>query len=92
MRCNPEFITGQRKHTDHTTFAAYIRNVSPTALSLTVPFGTIDRMSRMTSDAHTMLRDRNRSRYATTTTRTTDPAPASADAPAADDEWMSGSL
>jgi hypothetical protein len=92
MRCNTEFITGQRKHADHTTFAVYIRNVTPTALSLTVPFGTIDHMARMSSAAHTMLRDRNRARYATACTRTTEPTPASADPPVRDDEWMSGSL
>ena len=69
MRCNAEFITGQRKHADHTTFAAYVRNLTPTALSLTVPFGTLDRMPSMNPAAHTMLRDRNRARYATTPTR-----------------------
>ena len=45
MRCKSEFITAQRKHDDHTNFAAFVRNLTPTALSLTVPFGTLDRLA-----------------------------------------------
>jgi hypothetical protein len=72
MRCRPEFITGQRKHADHTTFAAYVRNLTPTALSLSVPFGTLDQAPQMTPAAQAALRARNRKRY------TTAPVPAAA--------------
>ena len=64
MRCRPEFISTQRKHRDHTTFAASIRNLTPTALSLNVPFGTLDSLPQLSSAAHAALRGRNRARYA----------------------------
>ena len=63
MRCRPEFITGQRKQSNTTCFATYVRNVTPSALSLSIPFGTLDRMPRMSADAQARLRDRNRQRY-----------------------------
>jgi hypothetical protein len=63
MRCRPEFITSQRKHDDRTTFAAFVRNLTPSALSLTVPFGSLDRLSQMAPAAHADLRERNRRRY-----------------------------
>lgn len=96
MRCRPEFITGQRKSDEHTTFAAFVRNLTPTALSLTVPFGSLDRLPQMPADAQKDLRARNRQRYAAT------PAAVAAspqtqvtevDAPSAredGDDWSSG--
>jgi hypothetical protein len=98
MRCRPEFITGRRKYDDHTTFAAFVRNLTPTALSLTIPFGTIDRLPRMTETAHVALRERNRQRYtvdlsATKPVRPTAHAQAQPN-PAADDgdDWSSGKI
>ena len=95
MRCKSEFITGERKHDDRTNFAAFVRNLTPTALSLTVPFGTLDRMAQMPKDAHLVLRERNRQRYAVSPATTS--ASAAADSsesirlPDADDEnWSSG--
>lgn len=64
MRCKAEFISAQHKHKKQTAFAAYIRNLTPTALSLTVPFGTLDALPQMTDVAHLELRERNRGRYA----------------------------
>ncbi|MEZ5844822.1 MAG: type IV secretion system DNA-binding domain-containing protein [Hyphomicrobiaceae bacterium] len=63
MRCRADFIAGQVKRADHTSFATYVRNVTPTALSLTVPFGTLDRMAQMSEAEHRVLRERNRARY-----------------------------
>lgn len=95
MRCKAEFITSQRKHDDHTTFAAYVRNLTSTALSLTVPFGSMDRLPQMTREVHTELRERNRRRYSTSppVARAAAPTPTSAtpqSAPPEDGEWVSG--
>lgn len=95
MRCKPDFITGQRKHDAHSTFAAFVRNLTPTALSLSVPFGTLDRSPQMTADAHCLLREKNRGRYAVTPVETAAPAPENTTVgtrPVAEDdhEWSSG--
>lgn len=63
MRCRHDFIGAQRKHNDHTSFAAYVRSLTPTAVSLTVPFGTLEAMPQMSAAAHRALRARNRARY-----------------------------
>jgi hypothetical protein len=96
MRCKSEFIAAQRKHDDHTTFAAYVRNLTPTALSLSVPFGALDRQPYMSAPARAALRERNRERYATRPAAVSTAAPhktiADEPASAADDNenWMSG--
>lgn len=95
MRCKSEFITSQRKFSNRTTFAGYVRNVTPTALSLTVPFGTLDACPQMSNEAHAKLRARNRLAYTAAPSDTTDanvptqPAPTSV-AVAIDDDWDSG--
>lgn len=100
MRCKPEFITAQRKHADHTRFAAFIRNLTPAALSLNVPLGTLDGLPRMTVDAQQRLRERNRRGYTVSLTlhrtaaqpapTTTATATATPD-PLDSDDWTSGS-
>lgn len=94
MRCKSDFISAQRKHESHTSFAAYVRNLTPTALSLTVPFGTLDRLPQMTSTTHLALRERNRQRYAVAlpADRAVPPAagPHTSPGPDDDDEWSSG--
>ncbi len=97
MRCKPEFITAQRKHADNTAFAAFIRNLTPTALSLSVPLGTLDQLPRMPTEAQQWLRERNRGRYTVPPALPrplVDPPTAAVPAKAAsikdDDDWSSG--
>jgi hypothetical protein len=94
MRCRAEFITGQRKHGHHTTFAAYVRNLTPTALSLTIPFGTLDRLPQMTPATRLALRERNRHRYTADPRPTTSPQSTSTAEPVTvahdDPNWISG--
>ena len=94
MRCRPEFITAQRKTADATAFAAYVRNLTPTALSLSVPFGALDRLPQMTQDAHAALRARNRERYAARSFGPAGPMPPATPTPPTvaldDDDWSSG--
>lgn len=47
MRTTPEVISDQRKRSDYTSFATYIRNHTDEALSLSVPFGTLDKHPTM---------------------------------------------
>lgn len=84
MRTTPEFIALQRKDTRvpprSTQFACYVRNHTPTAISLTVPFGALESAPTMsTRDFHDLLA-RNRARYAVRLALSR-PAPASQGAP-----------
>ena len=96
MRRKPEFIAAQRKHADHTTFATYARNLTPTALSLTVPFGSLDRLPRMSATAHEALRERNCRRYATSPVDKHPPPSTiggnTSQAVHEDEDWSSGPL
>ena len=95
MRCKPEFITAQKKHADHTTFSAFVRNLTPSALSLNVPLGTLDRLPQMTPTAHQALRDRNRRDYTVSPAKRAAPNPVATSMtspilPPDEDEWSSG--
>jgi hypothetical protein len=100
MRTNAEFVTSARKREHSTEFACYVRNMTDTAVKLTIPFGTLEGASPMSRQAHAALIERNRARYATssdparpTATGVDEPRhAASEDAPAeADtaDDWRS---
>jgi L-ascorbate metabolism protein UlaG (beta-lactamase superfamily) len=60
MRTTPEFIESQSKG----SFAAYVRNFTPNAVSLRVPFGELEDMQQMTKAQAAAVRDRMRARYA----------------------------
>lgn len=62
MRTSPTFILEQRKGAKETRFACYLRNVTGSALSLTVPFGTMEGEETMTDDAYQALLKANRAR------------------------------
>src|SRR5262249_40206198 len=61
MRTSPEFIDGQPKG----SFAAYVRNVTPRAISLKIPFGVMEAMPRMGEGEFEAVRNEIRARYAT---------------------------
>jgi hypothetical protein len=60
MRTTPTFILDQRKGAHATQFACYLRNVTSSALSLAVPFGTMERQPTMNDDAYQRLLGANR--------------------------------
>jgi hypothetical protein len=62
MRCEPKFINEQRKTRTHTTFATYVRNVTPKAVTMTVPFNSLEREPQMTSREYQQLITNNRAR------------------------------
>jgi len=63
MRTTNEFIASMRKGAKSTEFAAYVRNETPTAVRLEVPFGTMEAAPRMSHAAYCRLIERNRARY-----------------------------
>lgn len=66
MRTTPTFILEQHKGMKETHFACYVRNLTPIALSLAVPFGTMEKEATMSDDAYRALLDANRTRVSDT--------------------------
>ena len=95
MRCKPEFIAQQTKTDRAATFAIYVRNVTPTAVTLTVPFGMLEGQPQMSEQAYARLIANNRARLSSPATippepRRVDPLaqPPEGNPPASDD-WRS---
>jgi hypothetical protein len=62
MRTSPDFILGQAKQESSTRFACHIRNLTPSAISLTFPFGALESQPMMSQSAYRQLRDDNSAR------------------------------
>lgn len=62
MRTTPSFILEQRRGQSATQFACYVRNVTDTAMSLTVPLGVLEAAPQMPPPAYRRLLDDNRTR------------------------------
>jgi hypothetical protein len=60
LRCTPEFIDSQPKG----CFAAAVRNMTSSAVSLRIPFGHLEAQPRMTQGQFEALRSTMRQRYA----------------------------
>ena len=65
MRTRPEVLSAMSKSRTSTEFAAFVRNVTPQALRMTVPFGTAEGMDRMPDDAFDGVRAASRQRLST---------------------------
>jgi hypothetical protein len=63
MHCEPEFLQAMRKGARQTEFACFIRNVTPAAVKLIVPFGQMEARPRMTEEEVQRLRYQNACRY-----------------------------
>jgi hypothetical protein len=66
MRTTPSFILERHKGAKETQFACYLRNLTTAALSLTVPFGTMEREPTMSDDAYQKLLAANCARVSET--------------------------
>jgi hypothetical protein len=70
MRVDAEFVLAQKRDATRppkwTQFACYVRNFTDRAVSLTVPFYTLENMPKMTDEEHAELLERNRERVAAT--------------------------
>jgi len=62
MRTRPSFILEQRREQRATHFACYLRNVTPTAISVSVPLGVLESEPQMSAAAYTALLAGNRVR------------------------------
>ena len=62
MRCEPEFLLSMRKRRASTEFACFVRNVTPTPVALSVPFGQMEGRPRSSDAEHKDLIARNRER------------------------------
>lgn len=62
MRTTPTFILEQQKQDRSTQFACYVRNRTGNALSLTIPFGSVEGQRTMSDSAFERLLQENRAR------------------------------
>jgi hypothetical protein len=65
MRTTPDFLLSLRKHKSASEFGCFIKNYTPAAVRLTIPFGVIEDAPKMTKEEHKALRQKNRERYGT---------------------------
>jgi hypothetical protein len=65
MRTTPTFILAQHKEQHATHFACYVRNHTHTALSLSLPFGSLEEHGTMSVAAYQRLMNVNRNRIST---------------------------
>ena len=62
MRTAPEFIAAMIKQPNQTSFAAYVRNVTPQAMKLAIPFGSAEALPKMPEESFELLRAASRER------------------------------
>lgn len=62
MRTTPTFILEQQKRERSTQFACSVRNRTASALSLTIPFGSLEEQATMTEGSFRRLQNENRAR------------------------------
>jgi Type IV secretion-system coupling protein DNA-binding domain len=66
MGCEPEYLQGIRKHADRTEFACIVRNYTPNPITLSVPFGAMERQPKITKVQESRLIELNHARYSAT--------------------------
>lgn len=73
MRTTPEFIASQTRRPNAATFAAYVRNLTPSAVSLSIPLGTLEAQPSMPRHAFARVIAANRARISAPASPTTPP-------------------
>ncbi|MDP2331832.1 MAG: hypothetical protein Q8M19_14170 [Reyranella sp.] len=63
MHSDAEFIQAQRKRKNSTSFACYVRNITPQALGISVPLGVVEQLPTMDRQDQQLLQDLNRAQY-----------------------------
>ena len=66
MNCEPEFLQNMRKGKGYTQFACFVRNHTRRPISLTVPFGQMEKQEKLTSEQLEQVLTENRRRYGAT--------------------------
>jgi hypothetical protein len=72
MRTSKNFLLSLRKHEKSSEFGCFIKNYTPSAVRLTIPFGVIEDAPQMSAEEHQALRQRNRERYGTSSSANAD--------------------
>jgi len=62
MHVSPDTLTGMLKERSQTNFAAFVRNVTPQAMKLSIPFGTAEDLPRMPEESFEILLNASRKR------------------------------
>jgi hypothetical protein len=65
LRTTPELLSSLRKHEEASEFACFVKNYTPHAVRLTIPFLVVENAPQMSAEEHKALRQRNRERYGT---------------------------
>ncbi len=65
MKTTEQFLMSMSKRADETEFVCFVRNLTPSAVRITVPLGAAERESRMSQEAYAKLIARVRSQIAT---------------------------
>ena len=63
MNCEPEFLQNMRKGKGYSQFACFVRNHTRRPISLTVPFGQMEKQEKLTSEELERVLRENRRRY-----------------------------
>lgn len=66
MRTSDDFLLSMKKKNDHTNFAAFVKNRTPTAIEVAVPFGVMEEVDTLSPEAYSELIAMNRQRYCST--------------------------
>lgn len=69
MRTNPEFIAAMTKEHNQTNFAVYVRNITPHAMKLPIPFATMEGLSRMPEKSFERLLKASRNKLSSQSTK-----------------------
>lgn len=75
MNTTPEHIQSMRKRAHSTEFACFVRHHTPRAVSITVPFGILERVPMMPAPAYMKLLEGNRARVSGAPELPQEPAP-----------------
>lgn len=63
MHCAADFLQEMRKHRDRTEFACWIKNVTPQAVAISVPLGSVEALPQLAEEDVEVLVARSRERY-----------------------------
>ncbi|MGH8277730.1 MAG: ATP-binding protein, partial [Steroidobacteraceae bacterium] len=63
LRTTSEFIEGMRRRKDRTEFAVWLKQLTPSAIRLTVPLGFLEKQPILAEEEYEALLERNRERY-----------------------------
>ena len=85
MNTTTEHIQSMRKRAHATEFACFVRHHTPRAITLTVPFGVLERVPAMTAPAYRAFLDGNRARVSGSPRLTPPPAPQDTKPPPAEE-------